>query len=523
MPSDLVPIRYRSPGSLGLVTDEEGSAIDPAWAVVLTNAVISKANRVTARDGWNMLTSSPHSDDTEALYEFVEDSSNTFIISAAGLKLYSGTATLTDRTGAAPATQTAPTANDWQFVTLADCCIGFQESHEPILFEPDSAAGTPSIATQAADFEDISNTTGYAGSAPQGDAAIATHGRIFAFDSTKRTIQWCALLQPQVWTGAGTGSIGLDNIWPIGTDIGVALVEWNDFLVVFGERSVLLFTGLNDPATNLTIAATTTASGQADAIASDGLVARDAVVSVGTDLVFMSRSGLRSLSRALVGDNLPFSSLAPHIQLQLTEEIDTAIGNGDPIRIEYHRPLSAIVARIGDNYWYFDVRTLGQIRASKWEGIDWKSAKSIQGVLYLGQNGGVADYSTNQDDTASYTFKYQSPWIPITGQANRTLIGKEAHIYYESDVDRVINLDWSWDYTGQSFNDSQVLDTTDAAEWGTGEWGEDEWGTNPTLSVLTHDLAGEGSLLQFCSSTIIDGGTFGIQQIEIFGKLGKLG
>lgn len=514
MPLPLRSIRMRNPGSRGLVSDQESSAETHDWAYTLTNAVINASNRVAARNGWALLTTvGGHSDDTNSIFEFVFDDSTTYVVSAADTAIYSGTGTLTDRSNPASGL-TAATADDWQFVQLNGKCYGFQASHTPIVWDPSG------VTYDADDFQDLAPG---AGTAPNGNAALATHGRIFAFDSDMQTIKWPVLLSDNDWSGAGSGSINLANVWPGGLDVGVALAEWNDYLVVFGERSVVIYSGLDDPGANLALAsATRSSAGINDMITGDGLVARDAFVSTGTDLIYLSRSGLRTIRRGLVFDRLPMSSIAPHLQLSLSSDVEDALDTGKPIRMEYHRPLSAVVARIGDKYWYFDVRDMNMVRASRWEGIGWKCARSIGATLYLGQNGGVASYSGYQDGGSSYIFEWLSTWLPITGDTGQIFIPKRLLAYIDAALDQNVSLRWAWDYVGGIQTENRTIEIAAASEFGVAEWGIGEWGTSGPLVVQPFDMSGEGTMLQVGMRTLINSGAFAIQQIDILGKAGRL-
>jgi len=525
MAGQLVPFQLRSPGVFGVVTEQEGAIQDPRWATVLKNAVINASNRIAARNGWVLATTGGnHGEDTETIYEFVEDADTTYIISAAGTgadaQVYSGTVTLIDRSNAADPPLTQPTASDWQFVSLNGFCLGFQAGHEPIFWEP---SGTTE-ASQSDDFEDITGATGYVATHPDGNAAVATHGRIFAFDDDMQTVKWCALLDPFDWGGASAGAIDLRNIWPRGGDVGVALEEWNDYLVIFGERSILVFSGLEDPNVKFGLAGGTvdTAEGQQDAVTGDGLVARDAFASVGTELIYLSRSGLRSLRRALIGQNLPLTSIAPQIQLALTVDINAAINAGLSIKVEYHRPLGAIVAKIGAKYWYFDVRDQRQVKASTWEGIGWLAAASIGGTLYLGENDGIATYTGFADGGESYLWEYKSPWLPLTGRSAQSVIVKQAEGYYEADLSQSVSLSWSFDYVSESFSEAALLDVGNVSEWNEDEFGIAEWGTSGTLVRQKYEGAGDGALIQFGVRATINGGNFAVQEVDFIGKLGRI-
>lgn len=513
MPSPLTQYTIRSPGSLGLVTDNESSISDPRYGLEFLNGVINATGRIAARNGWSLLTIvGGHSDDTEVMYEFLYGAATRYIISAADTAIYSGNTTLTDRSDPS-AGLTTPTASNWQFVTLNDKCYGFQTSHTPIVWDPSGNT------YDADDFQDLAPTSG---TAPNGNAACATHGRIFAFDADMQTIQWCMILDDDDWNGAGTGSIDMRSVWPV-SDVGVALCEWNNFLVVFGSNSIVMFTGLDDPNTNLQLAASgnfKSATGIDDMITGDGLIHRDAVVSVGTDLIYMSRSGLRSLRRGLVNEKLPMATIGPQIQQQLTQDIQDADENGKPIRMEYHRKLGGILSRIGDKRWYFDVRDQRRVKASQWDGIGFFTALSTQEQLLLGQNGGVGQYANYTDNGSSYRFKWFSPWL--TPAEGRMLIPKRVHVDLASGVDQSVELRWSWDYEPSVYTESRSIDVGTLAEYGIAEYGIAEYGPINALRRREFDMTGHGSTIQIGIQTTINGGSFEVQSIGIMGKVGRV-
>jgi len=491
-PLDRIPIR--TPGNLGLVTDQAGVAEQPQWSLTLRNAVINNSNRIASRNGWSLVTTTGgHSDDTEAIFEYVESATSTRIISVANSTLYEGTSTLTNVTGTATVG-----GDDWQFVNYNGKVVGVRQGDQPI------------IKTGAGNFADV---VASAGTAPTGNAAVATHGRIYAFDSDMQTIQFCVLLDETDWGGAGSGSLDMANVWPVGLDVGVAIVEWNNFLVVFGERSIVIFTGLDDPGTNLALAGTD------DMVTGDGLVSRDSVVSTGTDLIYLSRTGLRSLRRGIAFDKLPLTTIAPHLQLKLSSDIDTALSAATPIRMEYHRKLGAIIARIGSAYWYFDIRTAGAVRASQWDSIDWVCARSVGSTLYLGQNGGVAEYTGYDDNGSAYNFEWLSPWFRVT---SRRFIPKSALVYVAAGTTYSLTMSWAWDYDASPRYETRSLMVNAVSEYNVAEWGIGEWGPANQLVAQQFDLGGDGDQIQIGLSTSINGGQLEIQEADLIGKLGRL-
>ena len=509
MTKPLLPIRLKNPGNRGLNLDQRSIVESPDWATKLLNCVLDTSRRIAARKGWAMLTSTGnHSQDTLALGEYVESSTETHIISAANNKIYSGTTTLVDESNPVGGL-TTPTADDWLFLNFNGACIGIQQGHIPITMTGD---GT--------DFQDV---TGLSSGEPTGNAGVATHGRLFVSDSTAQVIHWCQLLDQNDWTTASdAGVLGLQNVWPTGLDEIVSIQSWENHLVVFGSQSVLLFTGLEDPTTNLALAGTKSTTGIDGYLTGDGAVSRDAVVSIGTDLIYLSRSGLRALSRGLQFSTLPMTSIAPQVRDQLITDVDTAITAGETIKMVYHRAINAILAKIGTAYWYFDVRNINQVFASQWSGIGWKAAVSSQGVLYLGQNDGVASYSTYLDNASTYPWEFQTGWLPL-GQGGQKFVPKQMDLYVQAGANYALAATWTMDLgTTVSSTDSQSVMGITASQWGTAHWGTGHWGDSNQLTKIKYDMSLDGETMQLNFKTSINAGSFALQQIHLYGKYGRV-
>jgi hypothetical protein len=112
-----------------------------------------------------------------------------------------------------------------------------------------------------------------------------------------QTIYWSDLLIGNDFSGGSSGSINVTKAWPDGYDEVVALAAHNNNLVIFGEHSILLYEGADSPASMKL----------ADTVSGVGCIDRNSVQSIGTDVLFMSNSGLRSLGRAIQEKALPLS------------------------------------------------------------------------------------------------------------------------------------------------------------------------------------------------------------------------
>ena len=495
----------QTPASLGLNTEDPALSEDPRIALVLTNAAWDGQGRVCARRGWNdPITTGSHAASTDAIFEYVESATSSRIVSAAGGKLYEfdGTDTLTDETGTL-----TPSDDDWQFLNFNGKCIGVQ------------AGETPIQKTGAASFADISASSG---SLPTGNAGLSAWGRLWVTDADEIAIKWCATLDETDWGGAGAGSLDTTEVWPDGADKVVALAEWQDRLVIFGTRSVLIYSGAEDPtASSFALVETLRV----------GCLARDSVVGVADDLIWLSVDGLHSMRRAIEFSNLPHQGLALGVKQNISEDISLAINTPETIRAGYSRVYGLYMLRIGNQYWGFDVRE-GIFRPTRWTGIGFTSlCEAADGTIYFGQSGTIGVYQDYDDDGSSYQFNYKSAYLNLA--EGREVFPKTARVTVVSTGDYQVSMGVSYDYIPDEESSTYTIAeaaktvaewqppdvaTTSENEWGTAEWS----GSSTSVIVAPFDLSGAGSRVQLSFNVNINGHGLCLQRIDVTSRLGRI-
>ena len=95
------------------------------------------------------------------------------------------------------------------------------------------------------DVLQLSTVTGAAGvtSSMYGNEVLAAYGRLWTADfaTDKSTVYWSDLLIGHDWLGGTSGSINLSKVWPDGHDEVVALSAHNNKLIIFGQRSIVVY------------------------------------------------------------------------------------------------------------------------------------------------------------------------------------------------------------------------------------------------------------------------------------------
>ncbi len=499
MSGPLQQITTRGPGSFGLNTEAALAVDDVRWLTTGRNLVFDDTGRLTSRKGvTNLTTTGSHGSETEQVFEFIKDADTEEIISSAGLKIYSGTATLTDITG----TITTPTANDWQFVNFNGKVVGVQQSHAPIVY-----TGTGS-------FADITAATG---SLPTGDCALSAFGRLWVADNDRLTVKFCAILDETDWGGAGAGSLDTLEVWPDGIDRIQAIAEFQDQLLIFGTRSILVYTGAEDP---------TATTFQLYDIIRRGTAWRDSVVAIGNDLLFLSDDGLRSVARGLESQTMPLTDLSTHVRTLLIDHLNTATkaqATFSPIDRAY---LVRIEESTGVNYWYFDVGNRlpnGDLRAFRWDGIGYTAIHAASdGVVYLGTEGAIAKLAGYLDDGSTYQAEWLTAGSEFGIQGEKIL--KTARYLVQVEDETTFTILWCVDFRDPCFSGNVTVGVPVAeSEWNIAEWGLAEWSggarVNRELRVpLTHS----GQIVQFGARVTINDKEVSFSNVTLLTKVGRL-
>ncbi len=520
MAQPLQPLSIAAPGFYGLNTEASATSLEANWATTANNCVIDYSGRLAARKGWaqqttTALTGSPW---VEQLFEYEKDSSTRYILSCATVstvkKIYSsaddgagGIATMTDRTN----TITPATGNNWKFVNLNGKVHGYQQGHTPIWWDGVAAGFVDAVATS--------------GTLPQGNDAIAALGRIWSFDSTNTVVQYSDLLLPLAWGAGSAGSIDLKSVWAYGMDKGVALAMFNGNLVIFGEKSILIYTRPDLVGT----------SGMylVEHIQGTGCIARDSVQQIGTDILFLSRSGVKSLGRTIQEKSGPLEDVSKNVRTTLLTYV--ALEDLTKIRSVYYEKENFYIlslpttAKVDFCFNVSNAMQDGSARITIWNGINPHSwCWSKRGNLYCGQGGVIGKYSTYLDNASTYLLEYKSPWLDLNGGqdqniSSRLKIPKKFSMIVKGN-NQAVSIGLSYDYS-DIVNASTIITipSTNFPIWGTSIWGVATYsGQGLIYSGLSTPISGSGKVLQFNLNTSINNHEFSIQRLELRFILGKL-
>ncbi len=504
MAQPLQSINLVAPAFKGINTEDSPLAQDTSFAEVADNAIIDRRGRLASRKGNSVVTTNKTvlgTDYLHNIHEFYDSAGNEVIFSTGNNKIMTGTTTLVDAT---PGSYTI-SANDWKIVNFNDKAYFFQRGYDPLVYDNANGLRTFTVAN--------SSTTNATFKAHE---AIAAFGRLFIVGNATdhNTIYWSDLLDGVKFTGGSSGSIDVSKVWPNGFDKVVALAAHNGFLVVFGENNTIVYGGADSPA-SMTLQ---------DTIPGVGCVDRKSVQNIGTDLLFLTQTGLRSLGRAIQEKSLPITDLSRNIKQEL---IAHTLGKTESVSTVYSP----------ENYFYllcfpdlnlvycFDVRGAlenGAYRVTRWPSVDFKSFhRDRNGDVYIGTTAGLGTYDNFLDNGSVYRFRYFSPGLSF-GDPSKIKMLKKIRPTIIGGNNADIFLKWSYDFSTST--STSTFRTSSATP---GFYGQSEYNTvdyseeGITISRSGINTTGYGSVVSVGLETDINGYALSLQEMNVLALIGK--
>ena len=496
MAQPLRSIDLVAPAFKGVNSEDSPIAQDTSFAEIADNAIIDRQGRLASRKGNNVLTTNKTAlgtDHIHNIHEFYDSAGNETIFSTGNNKILSGTTTLTDVT---PGSYTI-TANDWKIVNFNDKAYFFQRGFDPLVHDNSNGLRTFTVANGGA-----TNATFKA------NEVLAAFGRLFiAGNATNDTIiYWSDLLDGNAFSGGSSGNIDVSKAWPDGADKIVALAAHNDFLVVFGEHSIIVYSGADSPSS---MAISDTVSGV-------GCIDRKTVVSIGSDLLFLSDDGLRSLGRTIQEKSLPISDLSRNVKQEL---IGFLAAKTSPENYFY------LLCLPDSNLVYcFDLRGRlenGSFRVTKWPSVNFKSfARDRDGTVYIGTTDGIGKYDGFDDNNSSYIFRYSSPGLTF-GDPSKIKILKKIRptIIGGNNVDIVLS--WTYDFSVQANTSRFRVGSTNPAFFGVSEYTQAEFSLGDLISRKSLNCTGNGTVITVGLQTEVNGSSISLQEMNVLALIGK--
>ena len=551
MPQQQVNIPLPSPGFAGLNTESSPLTSDPSFCAVANNCTVDKLGRLSSRKGFKYLTTNPTVLGTSSIAvmgEFIkEDTGVTTLFACGNNKIFIQQTVapflLVDQAAALPAGYTI-TGDNWQMAQLNDKMYFVQEGQAPLVY-----SGT---------WAEV-NMTGIAVADGNPNCVHAAYGRLWFsdFGNNPTSISWSSILDGTVWNSGGSGSLQTSEYWPSGYGKITAITAHNNFLIIFGENNILVYTTTSDVINSLRLT---------DTIEGIGCLARDSLAPTGEDFMFCDASGIRSLNRTLQDSTLPLNDVSSNIR----SDIQVAIRNEQVSKIKgiFHQEDSFYCCffRSSNSAYVFDTwqpLQTGAFRATRWDILSVGCGlRTRNRITFFGGNGGVyvytgaEDVALNAEDVAVETrilMEYESNPLNLGSTVN-LLFPKQVDVTIIGGLSGTLTLNWGFNFAQHSTNSIQknIVSNVAPSNWtpydanvgvpllplpnptGAVEWVRPippipsnnarvgEYGVTDELTELKYNVWGSGRNISIGLTSNVIGSLISIQEINIQTLQGRI-
>lgn len=525
----LQPINLTSPAFLGLNTDSGAQILEPEWATIANNAVFDANNRLAARKGWELQTTSAVSGTLMRIHEYVQADGTVEVISSTDSDIFSGVATPSSIEGSLGITE-----GNIKFVNFNDKCIGLGIG----------TSANPAVYTGTGNFTTV---TVASGTAPTGGIGTAAYGRLWVSNADGKTISYSALLDETRWDPAdGGGTIDMSKVWVAGQDEIVAIAEFAGDLVIFGKNQIIVWTDgagstLGIDPDNLYIS---------DSVTGLGAVSQFGVTQVEGDLWFMAPNGVHSLLRARTERNTPTEPVTANVSDEYQGFL-LAQTDEDDLTMVYspEEGFAVVCFPAADRQIIIHGRAVQTQNGPVYRTTTWTSnlqttAYRVSDRTLLGSltavDGSLYKHNLFADNGVSYTFAYESGWLDLGEQAAQfmkwvkkltsvVLVGESTTVTYTLKYDfNTLARSTQVTATGSRSSEFNISEFTDSGA-GIGykdptdiSLGESEFSGGITLRTLPVPGKGGGQYIKVGVQLDTASGEFALQQINLFAKIGRI-
>ena len=527
-----------APGFLGVNTQESSVDLASGYALEAYNCVIDKFGRIGARRGWQKVNSSTNSDLVANDIEFIYNIPETDVTLCAGNNLIlskaSGASTLVTEvnTTVADAAGTGTTAytitgNDWMGASIvygegpdiSPHAYLAQAGHLPLVYHK---LGASHAHTGAYGFNLLSD----AGSVPttyaspsdfKPNVVIGAYGRTWWADivNDEQTLYFSALLDGTNLATGDSGYLSLIDVFPNGDEI-VGLAAHNGFLIIFGRRNIAIYANPID-VTRLELV---------DLVANVGCIARDSIVNTGTDVMFLSDTGVRSIARVIQEKSAPINDISFNVRDDLVSFVESQGTNTIKIKAAYYPKDAFYILTLPTSKYVFcfDLRGRlqnGAARVTIWDSIEPTALHvTYTGDLLIGKAGYLGKYTGHLDDTATYKMKYFTNHFDLGGPTTLKFL-KKGNFTVVGGVGQNVVIKYGFDYISSYRDIRKTLKAGTVTQYNIDEYSIGEYTNGLALEEVKSNLAGSGSIIQLGFEADINQNPLSIQKIDVYVKAGK--
>ena len=557
MAQQQINVNIPSVGSSGLNTEDSPITQDYSYAAVADNAVIDNFGRIGAREAFStdtltfpvlpaIATAVTH----EVTLDVIEGSLINELPSilctgrnigydadgnVVGTNYY-----IFERVGSALVEITLPAVTDLSKLSLAqivptdDRYYIFSPTNEVMVWN----GTTITLISAAIGYYGIQLVPSGAQVAPTFDRGIAAYGRVWAtgHGGDSNTIYYSDLLiGASAYTVDGldpastAGKLNVLENWPNGKDTIVGLSAHNNRLIVFGREAILVYNaGYGDPAD--------AASGFTleDTITNVGCVSKYSLVNIGTDVLFVDETGVRSLGRTIQERSSPMGNLTNKVRKQFSDVVSET-EDSQTIRMEYDPSNNFAVVLFSEQELAYCLdmkayRAEGLAKITRWTDCFFNDLTYVDSylnpvMLLAGMKGkGVLGYSGYLSSSGNtYILKYYSNQLTFGEPARTKFIKQIDYTIISSITPSFAYAKWGYDGLNTYKSKYLILESTVPAYFGIAKFNIGIFGTTPTtIKRYRVNTGGAGESVKIGIEVTIDGNGCSLQEINVQTLIGRI-
>jgi len=478
----------------------------------------------------------------EFIFEVVTGG-GTDVLSAGNNKLFVGTTTMTTKTvrnatNSGNATYTI-TANDWQGAALSYGDVSdfqphvymAQAAHPMLVYHELPVSGNPFNSHDSGTFG--YQRVGDAAALPSNHTTstfmpswiLSAYGRIWCggISGDTQTVYFSDLLAGTDFQNGSAGYLNLQEVLPNGDPV-VAAAAHNGYIIFFGKKNTAIYANPLD----------TGALTLVEVLNNVGCIARDSVQSLGTDVIFLSDAGVRSLQRVIQEKSLPMRDISKNVRDDLMAAVASETDLTKIKSIYFERDAVYLLTLPSTKFVYcFDTRAAlqdGAMRVTIWDSIEPKSFCVTQDRnLFIGKPGYIGKYFGYADNTSSYRLQYYTNYFDFDAATSLKLLKKIGWVLIGG-TNQSVAIKWGFDYSEGYQATTYLLDTAVVYEYnnstvdtipGSTEYNIAEYTSGVVLDRFSINASGQGTVLQLGLEADINGNPLSIQKIDVGIKQGK--
>jgi hypothetical protein len=346
---------------------------------------------------------------------------------------------------------------------------------------------------------------------------LSAYGRIWCGGITgdTQTVYFSDLLIGTDFQNGSAGYLNLQEVLPNGDPV-VAAASHNGFIVFFGRRNIAIYANPLDTG-SLTLV---------EVISNVGCIARDSVQSIGTDILFLSDAGVRSLQRVVQEKSLPMRDISKNVRDELMFSVYSESDLTKLKSIYYEKDAIYLLTLPTTRFTYcFDTRSAlpdGAMRVTIWDSIEPKAFFVTQARdLLIGKNGYIGKYYGHSDNNSVYRLQYFTNYFDFDSATSLKLLKKIGWILIGG-TNQSVAVKWAFDYTENYQATTYRLDPVTVYEYGIAEYNIAEYNSGLVLDRFNINAGGQGTVMQLGLEADINGNPLSIQKIDVAIKTGKI-